>query len=111
MRSFSSHSLVPTSRLPGAASSSAAYSERSNMSSLRMVAATVASLGCGLWSVSRLVQAEDEPGVARAERAGELRGVADLAGPCQQLPPEQQLAVLPHGQRDRHVTGRRRQFF
>src|SRR5438132_3021729 len=110
MRSFSSHSRVPTSRLPGAASSSAAYSERSNVSSLRVVAAMVASLVAGLWSVSRLVQAEDEPGVARAERAGELRGVADLAGPRQQLPAEQQLAALPRGQRGGHVAGRRRQF-
>src|SRR5215468_10435634 len=80
MLSFSSHSLVPTSRLRGAASSSAAYSARSNVPSLRMVAATVASLGVRLRSVSRLVQAEDEPGVTWAERAGELRAVADLAG-------------------------------
>jgi hypothetical protein len=56
------------------------------------------------------VQPEDEPWIARAEGAGELGAVADLAGAGQQPPADLQLPPLPHGQRRGNVPARGHQF-
>src|ERR1022692_4646228 len=55
------------------------------------------------WSVAGVVQAEDEAGVARAEGAGELRAVPDLAGAGEQRAANCQLPVLPRAERGRHI--------
>src|ERR1035438_1014874 len=60
---------------------------------------------CG--SVAGVVQAEDEAGVARAEGAGELRAVADLAGAGEQRPADRELPALPRAQRARRSEERR----
>src|ERR1700744_1912830 len=100
--SFSNQSRVPTSRFPGAASSSPRYSAGSKFSSRTIVAAIPFSPSfrwVGAVLVAWGVQPEDEPRIPGTEAAQELRAVADLPAAGQQVAAERELPPLPGRQR------------